>query len=171
MPFFMRLSIPAYLLSLEALDPVTERPRQVWIRVQPEAADTVRVAVADTGVGIAPAQLDQMFTAFYTTKAQGLGMGLAISRTIIEQHGGGCGRCRTRGRAPPCSLPCGRRPRRTEAGVLHQPLPLEPAATAHAHVCSPSAGKGGRRCLKGVDVLCSMSVSEAESPQHDRVAS
>jgi PAS domain S-box-containing protein len=76
------------LNSLEALATVTERPRQVWIRVQPEAADTVRVAVEDSGVGIAPEQRDQLFTAFYTTKAQGLGMGLAISRTIVEQHGG-----------------------------------------------------------------------------------
>ena len=76
------------LNSLEALAPVTERPRQVWIRVQPAATDTVRVAVEDTGVGMAPEQRDQMFTAFYTTKAQGLGMGLAISRSIIEQHGG-----------------------------------------------------------------------------------
>jgi C4-dicarboxylate-specific signal transduction histidine kinase len=76
------------LNSLEALAPVRERPREVWIRGQPEAADTVLVAVEDTGVGIAPEQRDQMFTAFYTTKAQGLGMGLAISRTIIEQHGG-----------------------------------------------------------------------------------
>jgi signal transduction histidine kinase len=56
----------------------------VWVRVQQEAADTVRVAVEYTGVGIAPEQLDQMFTAFYTTKAQGL----AISRSIVEPHGG-----------------------------------------------------------------------------------
>ena len=76
------------LNALEALAPVRERPREVWIRVQPEAADTVRVAVEDTGVGLAPEQRDQMFTAFYTTKAQGLGMGLAISRSIIEAHGG-----------------------------------------------------------------------------------
>ena len=74
--------------ALEALATVTERPREVWIRVQPEAVGTVRVAVEDTGVGIAPEQRDQIFTAFYTTKAQGLGMGLAISRTIVEQHGG-----------------------------------------------------------------------------------
>jgi signal transduction histidine kinase len=46
----------------------------------------VRVAVEDTGVGIAPEPLDQMFTAFSTAKAQGLG--LAISRSIIEAHGG-----------------------------------------------------------------------------------
>ncbi len=74
--------------ALEGLAPVHERPREVWIRVRPEAADTVRVAVEDTGVGIAPELRDQIFTAFYTTKAQGLGMGLAISRSIVEQHGG-----------------------------------------------------------------------------------
>jgi signal transduction histidine kinase len=76
------------LNALGALATVTERPREVWIRAHHEAADTVRVAVEDTGVGIAPEQFDQIFTAFYTTKAQGLGMGLAISRSIIEQHGG-----------------------------------------------------------------------------------
>jgi PAS domain S-box-containing protein len=76
------------LNGIEALATVTERPREVWIRVHHEAADTVRVAVEDTGVGMAPEQLDAIFTAFYTTKAQGLGMGLAISRTIVEQHGG-----------------------------------------------------------------------------------
>jgi len=76
------------LNALEGLAPVHERPREVWIRVRPEAADTVRVAVEDTGVGIAPELRDQIFTAFYTTKAQGLGMGLAISRSIVEQHGG-----------------------------------------------------------------------------------
>ena len=65
-----------------------ERPREVWLRARQETSDTVRVAVEDTGVGVAPEQRDQMFTAFYTTKAQGLGMGLAISRTIVEQHGG-----------------------------------------------------------------------------------
>jgi C4-dicarboxylate-specific signal transduction histidine kinase len=73
---------------LEALATVTERPRQVWIRARQETAGTMLVAVEDSGVGLAPEQLDQIFTAFYTTKAQGLGMGLAISRTIVEQHGG-----------------------------------------------------------------------------------
>jgi PAS domain S-box-containing protein len=76
------------LNALEALATVTERPREVWIRVHHETADTVRVAVEDTGVGIAPEQREAIFTAFYTTKAQGLGMGLAISRSIIEAHGG-----------------------------------------------------------------------------------
>jgi two-component system sensor kinase FixL len=51
----------------------------------------VTVEVRDTGVGIDPAQMDQLFAPFYTTKARGMGMGLSISRSIIEAHGGHLG--------------------------------------------------------------------------------
>ena len=46
------------------------------------------VSVQDSGVGLKEAKVDQLFEAFYSTKAQGLGMGLAISRSIVEAHGG-----------------------------------------------------------------------------------
>jgi signal transduction histidine kinase len=46
------------------------------------------ISVSDTGVGLAPQQADQIFNAFFTTKPEGTGMGLAISRSIIESHGG-----------------------------------------------------------------------------------
>ena len=46
------------------------------------------VSVRDAGVGFSPAGLDRLFEAFYTTKLQGMGMGLAISRSIVEAHGG-----------------------------------------------------------------------------------
>ena len=46
------------------------------------------VSVSDTGVGLAPEHADQIFNAFYTTKPEGTGMGLPISRSIIESHGG-----------------------------------------------------------------------------------
>ena len=46
------------------------------------------VSVSDTGVGLPPEQVDQIFNAFFTTKPQGSGMGLPISRSIIESHGG-----------------------------------------------------------------------------------
>ncbi len=46
------------------------------------------VSVADTGVGLQPEQAEQIFTAFFTSKPQGTGMGLPISRSIIESHGG-----------------------------------------------------------------------------------
>jgi len=48
----------------------------------------VRVAVRDTGVGIEPQQTERLFEAFFTSKPNGLGMGLAISRSIVEAHGG-----------------------------------------------------------------------------------
>jgi signal transduction histidine kinase len=46
------------------------------------------VSVIDTGVGLPPEQVDQIFNAFFTTKPDGTGMGLRISRSIIESHGG-----------------------------------------------------------------------------------
>jgi signal transduction histidine kinase len=48
----------------------------------------VLVSVEDTGPGLPPESLDRVFEAFYTTKAKGLGMGLSISRSIVEAHGG-----------------------------------------------------------------------------------
>ena len=53
-----------------------------------ELSSEVLVAVRDSGPGLDPDSLDHLFTAFYTTKPQGMGMGLAISRSIIEAHGG-----------------------------------------------------------------------------------
>jgi signal transduction histidine kinase len=63
-------------------------PRVLGVRSAPEAAPGVLVTVRDSGPGLDPQQLDRLFDAFYTTKAHGLGLGLAISRRIIEAHGG-----------------------------------------------------------------------------------
>jgi signal transduction histidine kinase len=73
--------------GMEAMEPVTDRPRELLIRSQHEAAQ-VLVAVQDSGTGIEPDNLDQMFDAFFTTKPRGMGMGLSISRSIIEAHAG-----------------------------------------------------------------------------------
>jgi signal transduction histidine kinase len=67
---------------------VTSRPRRLIIRSERHDDDGVRVAVHDTGVGIGASELDRVFGAFFTTKPGGMGMGLSISRSIIEAHGG-----------------------------------------------------------------------------------
>jgi C4-dicarboxylate-specific signal transduction histidine kinase len=74
--------------GIEAMASVTDRPRELWIRSYQLAADRVCAAVQDTGIGIDPADADRLFHAFFTTKPGGLGMGLSISRSIIEAHGG-----------------------------------------------------------------------------------
>jgi PAS domain S-box-containing protein len=74
--------------AIEAMAPVTDRPRKLVIRSERHDDDVVRVAVHDTGVGIRASDLDRVFSAFFTTKPSGMGMGLSISRSIIEAHGG-----------------------------------------------------------------------------------
>ena len=74
--------------GIEAMTPTDDRPRELVIRSQPHDGDQVAVAVQDVGVGIEAASVDQLFNAFFTTKAGGMGMGLSISRSIIEEHGG-----------------------------------------------------------------------------------
>jgi PAS domain S-box-containing protein len=76
------------LNGMDAMQAVTERPRVLRIRAQPHDAGQVLVAVEDVGVGIAPQDLERMFTPFFTTKPEGIGLGLAISRSIVEAHGG-----------------------------------------------------------------------------------
>jgi signal transduction histidine kinase len=72
----------------EAMAGVEDRPRELTIRSQPHDGEHVTLAVHDTGVGIDPNHLDRLFNAFFTTKGDGMGMGLSISRSIIEAHGG-----------------------------------------------------------------------------------
>jgi signal transduction histidine kinase len=72
--------------SIDALKDV-EGPRELAIRSQLQDGQ-VLVSVADTGVGLPPDQTDEIFNAFFTTKPHGIGMGLRISCSIIESHGG-----------------------------------------------------------------------------------
>lgn len=74
--------------ALQATAMVTDRARVVTIRTQQYESDQVLVAVQDAGIGVAPANLDQLFRAFYTTKPDGMGIGLSICRSIVEAHGG-----------------------------------------------------------------------------------
>jgi signal transduction histidine kinase len=76
------------LNGLDAMSGVDDRPRELVIRTEKEGADHVHVAVRDSGGGVDPMHAGRMFDAFYSTKPEGLGMGLSISRTIVEHHGG-----------------------------------------------------------------------------------
>jgi PAS domain S-box-containing protein len=73
--------------GIEAMVGVGDRPRELTIRSEHDGKH-VTVAVHDTGVGIDPNVLDRLFNAFFTTKPGGMGMGLSISHSIIEAHGG-----------------------------------------------------------------------------------
>ena len=74
--------------AVEAMREVEDRPRQLTITSGRQGAQEVLIAVRDSGVGVDSASCDKLFDAFYTTKADGIGMGLSISRSIVEAHGG-----------------------------------------------------------------------------------
>jgi PAS domain S-box-containing protein len=74
--------------GIEAMNEVADRPRQMLIKTQRAESGDVLVAVRDSGVGLDPQQMNRLFQAFFTTKPQGMGMGLSISYSIIEAHGG-----------------------------------------------------------------------------------
>ena len=76
------------LNAADAMKEIEDRPRQVTISTEREDADGVRLTVRDAGVGLGPAATARLFDAFYTTKSEGMGIGLSVSRTIVENHGG-----------------------------------------------------------------------------------
>jgi signal transduction histidine kinase len=88
-----RIQLQQVLLNLiingiEAMGAVNDRPRKLGITSRRQDPESVVVAIEDSGVGIDTENSDRIFDAFITTKREGLGMGLSISQTIIEAHGG-----------------------------------------------------------------------------------
>lgn len=88
-----RIQLQQVLLNLivnaiEAMTTIEDRQRALLITTDVFDSTGVRIAVSDNGLGIDPQMSDHLFEAFFTTKPQGMGMGLAISRSIIEAHGG-----------------------------------------------------------------------------------
>ncbi len=88
-----RVQLQQVLLNLmknaaDSMKLVTTRPRELSVRTEVNAKRAVQVTIQDSGMGLDPKNIEQLFEPFYTTKPQGLGMGLSISRSIIEAHGG-----------------------------------------------------------------------------------
>ena len=77
--------------SIEAMNKVPEDQRRLFIEAQSHVSEDksfVLITVTDSGIGLKAEDLPKLFQTFYTTKAEGMGMGLAISRSIVEAHGG-----------------------------------------------------------------------------------
>jgi len=74
--------------AVEAMIGVSKGSRDLLVGTRKDASGGVQVTVQDSGPGLNPESFDRLFDAFYTTKPGGMGMGLAISRSIIEAHGG-----------------------------------------------------------------------------------
>jgi signal transduction histidine kinase len=88
-----RVQLQQVILNLlrnasDAMSGVDDRPRQLVIRTERDEGDRVRLSVQDAGVGLEPQGVDKLFEAFYTTKSGGMGIGLSVSRSIIESHQG-----------------------------------------------------------------------------------
>ena len=91
--------------GIEAMASVADRPKEMTIETL-EGADHVLVQVRDTGIGLNSDATDQIFNAFFTTKPEGTGMGLAICRSIVEAHVGRIWASQVARTAPCSSLRC-----------------------------------------------------------------
>ena len=74
--------------AADAMNSVSDRPRILTVKSAIRGPDSVLVSVEDSGTGVDPKDIDRIFDSFFTTKAQGMGMGLSICRSIIEAHNG-----------------------------------------------------------------------------------
>jgi signal transduction histidine kinase len=88
-----RVQLQQVILNLvrnasDAMVSIDDRPRDLLIRTLQEEDEGVRLCVQDTGIGVRPQDLQKLFEAFYTTKNGGMGIGLSVSRSIIERHHG-----------------------------------------------------------------------------------
>ncbi len=88
-----RIQLQQVILNLlrnaaDAMSTIADRPRELLIKTEQDKDNRVRLSVKDSGVGLTSQAADQMFEAFYSTKVDGMGIGLSVSRSIIEAHQG-----------------------------------------------------------------------------------
>lgn len=88
-----RLQLQQVILNLlrnaaDAMSGIEDRPRELLVKTECDEGDRVRLSVKDAGVGFTPQAADKLFEAFFTTKSDGMGIGLSVSRSIIEAHRG-----------------------------------------------------------------------------------
>jgi PAS domain S-box-containing protein len=109
-----RIQLQQVILNLlrnaaDAMDTIDNRPRELLVRTELDGGNQVRLSVKDSGVGFTPEAADKIFQAFYTTKSDGMGIGLSISRSIIEAHQGRLWATRNDGPGTTFSftIPCG----------------------------------------------------------------
>jgi C4-dicarboxylate-specific signal transduction histidine kinase len=85
---FQQVILNLIVNGIEAMSSITDRPRMLTLRTEAEDKGLVRVSVHDSGIGLNEEVMRRLFEPFFTTRAKGMGMGLSISRSIIETHGG-----------------------------------------------------------------------------------
>ncbi len=88
-----RVQLQQVILNLllnasDAMSGVTDRPRELVIQTEPDEREGVCLSIQDAGIGLEPREMDRLFEPFYTTKSGGMGIGLSVSRSIIESHNG-----------------------------------------------------------------------------------
>ena len=86
---FHQVVLNLVINGIEAMTSVGDRARELVITTRNIDPDQVQVTVEDSGMGIDPNAIDKIFEPFYTTKSTGMGMGLSITRSILQRHGGG----------------------------------------------------------------------------------
>jgi C4-dicarboxylate-specific signal transduction histidine kinase len=133
-----RVQLQQVILNLlrnasDAMSGIDDRPRKLVIRTERDEGDGVRLSVQDTGVGFEPRAMGRLFEAFYTTKSDGMGIGLSVSRSIIASHHGRLWAAPNDGPGATFSFSIPRRPERV-AGAQRLGAIRMPAATTAQRV-------------------------------------
>jgi PAS domain S-box-containing protein len=123
-----------FLNASDAMGGVDDRPRQLVVGTERDGEDSVRLSVRDTGIGFEPQGLDRLFNAFYTTKSGGMGIGLSVSRSIVESHKGRLWATPNEGPGVTFSfsIPCGSQDVTAAVTDPHTPGALRTAAATNA---------------------------------------